>query len=51
MITMDDVLYIAKSNGITIDSSVDDKIAASKNGEEIVFDATSDNGLIYIFDI
>ena len=50
--TLDDVLYIAKSNGITIDASVGDKLTAIKNGEVITFDAiTYDDGTIFIFEI
>lgn len=51
--TLDDILFVAKNNGITIDASVEDKMAARKDGEEITFDATCNNGLIYIliFDV
>lgn len=49
--TLDDILYIAGKNNLTIDASVEDKITAIKNGEEITFDATIDGVMVYIFDI
>lgn len=50
--TLDDILYIAKSNGIAIDAFAEDRLTAIKNGEEITFDViTYDDGTIFIFEI
>lgn len=50
--TLDDILYIAVKHRIRIDASADDKLTASKDGEEITFDVTRyDDGTVFTFDI